>query len=135
MVAVAGVAGQADCSVLGGLLIGQVGEVAGDGVVRPPCFADEVQRNGGELAGGPGLKKQDAVVLRDVHQPAQLVLGLLEDVHKYLRSVAHLHHGHAGAPIIGDLRSGPLQYGQREDRWSGGKVVDAGIAHWKEPLS
>ena len=135
MVPVLRVGGQADLSVFCGLLISQVGEIAGDGVVRLSRFADQVQRNGGKLPGGPGLEEEDAIVFRHSHQPAQLVLGLLEDVHKYLGSMAHLHHGHTGAPVVGDFGPGTLQCGKREHGGAGGKVVNALVAHREEPLS
>ena len=84
--------GQVDLAVLFGLLISQIGEVAGDGVIRLTGLSDQVQRNHGELAGGTRLQKQDLIALRHIHQSAQLSLGLLKDLDKGLRAVTHLHH-------------------------------------------
>ena len=84
VVAVLGGGGQADLAVLLGLLVGQVGEVAGDGVVCPARLADQVQGDHGELAGGAGLEKQDLIVVRHLHQAAELGLGLLKDLNEHL---------------------------------------------------
>ena len=84
--------GQVDLAVLFGLLISQIGEVAGDGVIRLSGLSDQVQRNHGELAGGTRLQKQDLIALRYIHQSAQLSLGLLKNLDKCLRAVTHLHH-------------------------------------------
>ena len=69
------------------------------------------------------------VVLRNVHQPAQLVLSLLEDFQKGLGAVAHLHHGHTGTPIVGYFRPGALQRGQREHGGTGGKIINTLMIH------
>ena len=134
MVAAAGVAGQTDLAVLLCLLAGQIGEVASNRIVRLAGPADKVQRNGRELARSSGLEEEDMVVLRNVHQPAQLILCLLKDVHKHLGPVAHLHHGHAGISVVGKFRPGALQYGQREHGRTGGKIVNTGVTHGKSPF-
>ena len=84
MVAVAGGGGDVHGAVLGGLLVGDVGEVAGDGVVGLAVGAHQVQGNHGELAGGAGLQKQDLIAVGHIHQAAQLVLGLVKNLLKDL---------------------------------------------------
>ena len=83
--------GQIDLAVLLGLLIGNVGEVAGDGIVGLAGLADQVQGRHGELGGGAALQEQDLISLRHVHQLAELGLGIVKNLLEYLRSVTHLH--------------------------------------------
>ena len=91
MVAVLGGGGQTDGAVLFGLLIGDVGEVAGDGVVGLAGPADQVQGSRGELAGRAALEEEDLVPLRHAEELAELGLGVVKDLLKHLRSVTHLH--------------------------------------------
>ena len=90
--AVGGGGGQADLTVLLGLLIGNVGEVAGDGVVGLTGPADQVQGHHGELAGGAALEEENLVVVGHLEQLAEARLGVLKDLQENLRSVTHLHH-------------------------------------------
>ena len=83
---------QVNLAVLLSLFISKVGEVSGDGIIRLSGLADEVEGDHGELSGRSGLEKQDLIPLRHIHQPAQLILGLLKNLHKDLRAVTHLHH-------------------------------------------
>ena len=45
-----------------------------------------------------------------MEQPDEVCLGILEDLVEHLGAVAHLHHGHTGALIVGDLSPRPLQH-------------------------
>ena len=76
--------GQGDLAVFLGLLVGQVGEVSGDGVVGLPRLADEVEGDGGELGGGAALEEEDLVALGDLQQAAELGLGVVKDLLKHL---------------------------------------------------
>ena len=76
--------GQVDLAELASLLIGQVGEITRHRIVGLSGFADEVEGNHRELAGGAGLKEQNLVSLRNTHNPAQLILGLLKNLKKDL---------------------------------------------------
>ena len=51
----------------------------------------------------PVWEEKDMIILRNIHQPAQLALRLLENIQKHLGSMAHLHHRHTGAPVVGDF--------------------------------
>ena len=84
MVAILRGGGQVNLAEFAGLLIGQVGEVARHRVVGLSGFADEVKGNHRELAGGAGLKEENLVSLRNPHNPAQLILGLLKNLKKDL---------------------------------------------------
>ena len=123
MVFIGGGGGQVDLAVLLGLLVGDVGEVAGDGVVGLAGLADQVQGRHGELRGGAALEKQNLVSLRHVQQLAELGLSVVKDLLEHLRSMAHLHNGHTGALVVGDLGAGALQHLQGQHRRSCGKVV------------
>ena len=118
-----------DRAVLFGLPAGDGGEIARDGVVRPPRAPHEIQRHHGELGGGAPLQKQDVIVVRHAEQAAEARLGVLKDLVEHLGSVAHLHHGHPGAPVVGDLGSRPLQHLQRKHGGTGGKIVYTLVAH------
>ena len=83
-----------DIAELDGFLIGVVGKVAGDGVVRLAGF-HQVHRDSRELGRRAALQEQDLVVLRDGEHAAKRRLGFLDDAVIYLRSVTHLHDGHA----------------------------------------
>ena len=92
MVLVGGGGGQADLAVLLGLLVGDIGEVAGDGVVRLTGLANQVQGHHGELARCATLKEEDLIVVGHLEQLAEAGLGVLKDLQENLRSVTHLHH-------------------------------------------
>ena len=80
-----------DVAVLFGLFIGDICKVAGDCVVGLTSFSDQVQGNHGKLAGSAALKEQDLVALGNIHETAELCLGIVEDLLKSLRTVTHLH--------------------------------------------
>ena len=80
-----------DLAVLLRLLVGDVGEVAGHGVVGLAGGPDEVQGRHGELGGGTALEEEDLVPLRHAEELAELGLGVVKDLLKHLRSVTHLH--------------------------------------------
>ena len=87
---------------LGGFLGGQVGEVAGDDVVRL-AGGHKVQRHHGKLLGRTALEEADLVVVGDVHHTAQRGLGLGDDGIEPLAAVAHLHHALAAVAILEQL--------------------------------
>ena len=120
--------------VLFGFFRGDFRKITGNGIVRLSALPHQVQGDHGELAGGPGLEEEELVPRRDGQNPAQLVLGLVKDLLENGGAVAHLHDRHAGTPVVGDLRPGPLQGGQGEHGGSGGKVVDT-FRHGGQPLS
>ena len=84
VVPVPGVGGDVHHAVLFGLLHGDGGEVACNGVIRLPGAAHQVQRDHGELAGGAGLEQKDPIAVGHPHQAAQLFLGLLKNPQKDL---------------------------------------------------
>ena len=133
VVFVGGGCGQMDLAVLLRLLVGDVGEVAGHGVVGLAGGPDEVQGRHGELGGGAALEEEDLVSLQHVEQGAQLGLGVVKDLLEHLGAVTHLHDGHAGALVVCDLGSCPLQYLQRQHGRAGGKVVNTFVSHDRWP--
>ena len=84
VVPVPGVGGNIHRTVLFGLLHGDGGKIARDGVVRLPGAAHQVQRDHGELAGGASLEQKDPIAVGHLHQTAQLFLGLLKNLQKNL---------------------------------------------------
>ena len=89
---IGGGSGGTDSAVLGGLLHGQIGEVAGDGVIGLTLGTHQVEGDGGELGGGAALQEEDLVGVRHVESGTEIGLGILKDFVKDLRSVTHLHH-------------------------------------------
>ena len=134
VVFVTAVGGKRNLAVLLSLLIGHAGEIAGDGVIRPAGFSDEVQRNHGELAGGAALQKQHPIVFGHMEQPDEAGLGVVKDLLEHLGAVAHLHYGHAGALVVGDLAARPLQHLQRQHGRAGREIVDALCPHISSSL-
>ena len=114
-----------DVAVLFGLLAGDGGKVAGDGVVRLAGLADQVQGNHGELTGGAGLEEEDLIVVGHVHEPAELKLGVVEDLLEGLGAVGHLHDGHAAAAVIHHFPGCPLQRGDGKHAGAGGEIENA----------
>ena len=49
------------------------------------------------------LEEEDLIVIRDMEELFKVLLGVLEDLVEHLRSVTHLHDGHTGSLIVGDL--------------------------------
>ena len=87
---------------LGGFLGGQVGEVAGDDVVRL-AGGHEVQRHHGELLGRTALEEADLIMIGNVHHPAQGGFGVGDDGLEPLAAVAHLHHALAAVAVFEQL--------------------------------
>ena len=46
------------------------------------------------------LQKQDFVIVRNIHQLAEILLSFLDDAVKDLSSVAHFHYGHSASAVI-----------------------------------
>ena len=64
-----------------------------------------------------------------MEQPDKISLGVVKDFLEYLGAVAHLHHGHAGALVVGNLVPRPLQHLQGQHGRTGRKIVDALASH------
>ena len=80
-----------------------LGELTGNDVISLAGAVQKVQRNGCELGGSAALQEEDLVVVRDVHQGAELCLCISDNCFINRRSMAHLHNGHAGIPIADQL--------------------------------
>ena len=87
-------------AVLLGLLIGFLGPLAGDDIVRLAAAVHKVQRNGRELGGSAALQKEHLVVVRHLVQLPHQCLGVFDNFIKGFRAVAHLHNGLAAAPVV-----------------------------------
>ena len=131
VLSVLGGGGDVDGAVLLGLLHGLVCEVTGDGVVGLAGLGHKVQGDHAELHGSAALEEEDLVALGDVHELAEFCLGLVEDLLENLGAMAHLHDGHAGTLIVGDLSAGALEDLQRKHGGACGEVEYAIIGHGK----
>ena len=92
-IALLGGEGNVDVAELDGFLVGIIGEVAGDCIVRLAGL-HQVHRDGRELRRCAALQEQDLVILRNGEHAAHGRLGLLDDAVVYLGAVTHLHDGH-----------------------------------------
>ena len=110
-------------AVLLSLLIGFLGPLAGDDIVRLAAAVHKVQRNGRELGGSAALQKEHLVVVRHPVQLPHQCLGVFDDLVKGLGAVAHLHNGLAAAPVVHHLygcspfcQAKPLIFVKKADR-------------------
>ena len=117
-----------DVAELDSFLVSVVCEVAGDRVVRLAGL-HQVHRDGRELGRRAALEEQDLVVLRDGEHAAQRRLGLLDDAVIYLRSVTHLHDGHAGTLVIEHFGRTSLEDGDRKHGRASGEIVNTIVCH------
>ena len=106
-----------------GFLPGFLGKLTGDDVIRHP-IAHQVHRHHGKLLAGAALHEQDLVIVRNAHQCPQVRLGFIDDLLVGLGPVAHLHYGHTGAPVVQHFSGGLLQNRLRQNRGTGGKIID-----------
>ena len=133
--AVLGGAGHVGLAILLGFLVGVVCEVAGADIVSLAGLGHQVHGNHCELHGCAALEEQDLVAFGHAHQLAELLLGLVEDALVNLGTVAHLHDGHTGTLVVGDLSACAVQDFQRKHGRTGRKVKNTIICHRKKPLS
>ena len=70
----------------------------------------EVEGDLGELRQCATLQKQDFVVAGNVHQAAQVLLGVVQDAEKGIGAVRHRHHGYACAVVVQHFLLGGAQY-------------------------
>ena len=93
----------------------------------------EVHGHHGELHGAAALNEQDLVVVRDVHQLAQVGLGLVGDLLEHLGAVAHLHDAHTAATVVHHLVPDLLQHGLRHHSGTGGEIECTTVFHLVVP--
>ena len=67
-------------------------ELTRDDVIRLVIPVHQIERNGGELRGRAALQKEHLIVVRNVHEAAEILLGGLDDGIVIGRSMTHLHH-------------------------------------------
>ena len=142
--------------VLGDVQIGAVGDIAvililggggyddlavllslGNGLLGPRAGLDvhglavlhQVPRHSGELQGSAALDEQHLVVVGDVHQLAQIGLGLVDDLLEHLGAMAHLHDAHTAAAVVHHLVADLLQHGLRHHGGTGGEIKSTTVFH------
>ena len=98
-----------------------VREVAGIDVIGMAAV-HQVHGDGREHGGRAALREDHLVVIRNGHDLAQIGDGLVEDIQIHFRSVAHLHHGHAGTAVTQQLLLNLLEHGQRQHGRAGREV-------------
>ena len=109
----------------------------GDGLLGPGAglhiaghaVLHQVHGDHGELQRGAALDEEHLVVVGDVHQVPQVLLGLVDDLLIDLGAVAHLHDAHPGAPVVHHLVPDLLQNRFGHGGGACGKVVDAAVLH------
>ena len=69
------------------------------------------------------LQEQHLVIVRDLQQVAQILLGLVDDLLISLGAVAHFHNRHSGALVIEHFVRGFAQNLLGQHRRAGGKVI------------
>ena len=111
---------------------GLFGPAAGLHIAGNAVF-HQVHGNHGKLQRTSALHKEDFIVLRDVHELAQVSLCLVPDLLEDGRAVAHLHHAHAAALIVHHLGSDLLQNLLRHHGRTCGEVISAAIFHRSNP--
>ena len=132
VVLILGGGGHDDFAVLFSLGNGLLGPGAGFDI-HGLTVLHQVPGNGGELQGGAALDEQDLVVVGNVHQVAQVGLGLVDDLLEDLGAMAHLHDAHAAAAVVHHLVTDLLQNGFRHHGGAGGEVKSAVILHLMVP--
>ena len=111
-------------AVLLRFLIGLGGELTGQNVIRLAGL-HQVQRNCRELRRRAALQEKYLVVVRNVHDGAEIRFRLLDDCFIRGRSVAHFHNGHACITVTNEFGCGFFQYGKREHRRTCGEIVNS----------
>ena len=130
MAGVGGVRGDMDRAVFLRFPGGDTGKTPGDGVVRRAA-GEQVHGDGGKLQRGAALQQQDLMAVGDLQQFSEGGLGGVEDLLKGGGAMAHLHDGHAAAPIVQHLAGCALQHALRQDGGSRGEVENLFSVHAK----
>ena len=131
VVLLAAVCGQMDIGVrqFAHLAVGDLAPVAGNYRIHTFKAVGQIHHHHIELGAGSALQKQHFVVVGDIHQLAQVLLGVVEDAHKHIGAVAHGHHRKAGAVVVEHFALGGAQYRFGQNGRAGRKIIDGGIAH------
>ena len=109
-----------------GLVGGLLRPGAGDDVVgRLARVAQEVHGDHAELQQGPALQEEDAVVVGNAQQRAEIGFGLGHDLLELLRAVADFQDRDAGARQGQQVALGLFQGGQGQNGRTGREIVDA----------
>ena len=83
-----------DITKLFGLLVRIHRKVSGQGIVGV-AGTHQIERNRGELHGCTTLQEKHFIVFRNTHHATQRGFRRLDNGVIHLRSVTHLHNGHA----------------------------------------
>ena len=93
----------------------------------------QVHGHHGKLQGAAALDEQDLVVIGDVHQLAQVGLGLVGDLLEHLGAVAHFHDAHAAAAVVHHLVADLLQNRLRHHGRTCGEIESTTVFHLAFP--
>ena len=91
----------------------------------------EVERDRGKLQRCAALHEDDLVVVRDIHDLAQLRFGLHDDIIKHFGAVAHFHDGHAAAFKVDEIVPRAFEHFQRKHGRAGREIVDPVVKHYE----
>ena len=107
------------------------GEIAGYHIICLVVFVHQVKRYAGELQRSASLHEDDLIVVWNPHHLAQLSFRLHNNVVKHLRTMAHLHYGHAAAFKVDEVIPRAFEHFNRKHRGAGGKIVDPVVKHYE----
>ena len=100
-----------------------LGPLTGDDEVGNPVL-HEVHRDHRELKRCAALHEEHLIIVRDLQQITDVGFRLVNDLLVHLRSMGHLHDGHAASSVIQHLRRCFLKHLFRQDSRTGGKIIN-----------
>ena len=111
------------------LAVGNAAPVAGYHRIHALEAISQIHHRHIELRTRAALQKQHFIVIGNIHQLAQILLGMIENAHKHIRAMAHGHHRKAGAVVIKHLALRRAQHRIGQNSGACGKIVNRGLGH------
>ena len=109
-------------AVFSRFLRGDIGKVAGHGVIGRVALGGQIERDHRKLERRAALQKQDLVRVRHGERLFELRFCRGKYIHKFPAAVAHLHHGETAAVIVQQLGCRRLQHFRRQHGRPGGEI-------------
>ena len=92
-------------------------------IIGHPIFGHQVQGNHGKLRRRASLQEQDMVIVGDVHQLADEILGIIIYLFERLGAVTHFHDRHAGSLVVKHFSGRFFQHGFRQYSRTWRKII------------
>ena len=109
-------------AVLFRFLRGDIGKIAGHGVIGRVALGGQIERDHRKLERRAALQKQDLVRVRHGERLFELRFCRGKYIHKFPAAVAHLHHGETAAVIVQQFGCRRLQHLRRQYGRPGGEI-------------